>query len=225
MGETTSDFLANGPGPVIAVAIGLFGLIGALILQFRTHRYVPWVYWLAVVMVSIFGTMAADGLHVVLGIPYIASTIFYIIVLAAIFGVWYKTERTLSIHSISTKRREYFYWATVLATFALGTATGDLTATTFHLGYLTSGILFAVAFAIPALAYWKLNLHPVIAFWTAYIFTRPFGASFADWMGVSHSRSGLGWGTGPVSLALAVIIIAFVAYLTRTHEDEITEPT
>ena len=136
--------------------------------------------------------------------------------------MWYASEKTLSIHSIYTIRRELFYWATVLTTFALGTAAGDVTATTMHLGYFSSGIMFAVFFGIPAIAFWKFKLHPILAFWIAYILTRPLGASFADWMGVSHIRGGLEWGTGLVSLSLFALIIIFVTYLTITKKDVIT---
>lgn len=219
MGEVTSDFLVFQIDPIIAVALGAAGLVIALILQFSVRRYVPWIYWLTVIMVAIFGTMAADVLHVVLGIPYVLSAISFLIALAIIFTVWYISEKTLSIHSIYTRRREVFYWATVMATFALGTATGDLTASTFGLGYFSSGILFAVCIAIPALAYWLFGLNEILAFWLAYILTRPLGASFADWMGKPRSLSGLGLGTGWVSLGLTVLIAGFVGYLTITQKD------
>lgn len=219
MGETTSDYLAHQLNPIIAVALGFIGLVVALVLQFSTKKYIAWVYWLAVVMVSVFGTMAADVLHVGLGIPYAVSTIFYAVVLAIIFIFWYKYEKTLSIHSIFTFRREVFYWLTVLATFALGTAAGDMTATTMHLGYFASGILFAVIIALPALAYWLFGLNEVFAFWFAYIITRPLGASFADWMAVPQNRGGLNWGTGAVSLGLAILIFGFVGYLELTRKD------
>jgi uncharacterized membrane-anchored protein len=217
MGETTSDWLVTHFVPEIGVAIGAVGLIVAFVLQFAAKKYVPWIYWLAVVMVSIFGTMAADLVHVVLGVPYVVSTTFFAIVLAIIFVVWYTYEKTLSIHSITSTRRELFYWATVLATFALGTATGDMTATVFHLGYFVSGIVFAVIIAIPAIGFYWFGLNEIIAFWFAYIITRPLGASFADWMGVSRARGGLGWGTGPVSLTLAILIFGCVGYLTLRH--------
>ncbi len=213
MGESTSDYLVLTLGPAIAIAIGAVVFAAALILQFRANRYIAGVYWFAVVMVSVFGTMAADVLHVGLGIPYLFSTIFFAVVLALIFVVWYRTERTLSIHSITTRRRELFYWATVLTTFALGTASGDFTATSLHLGFLGSGIMFAVIIAVPAVAWWKLRLNAVFAFWFAYVTTRPLGASFADWMAFPPSRGGLDWGTGPVSLALSAVILAFVIYL------------
>ena len=140
MGETTSDWMNGFLGPAIAIPLMLIGLVWALRRQFRADRYDAWTYWTVVVMVAIFGTSAADALHVGLGIPYLVSTIFYAVVLAAIFAVWHRVEGTLSIHSIRTKRREAFYWATVLATFALGTACGDMTATTLHLGYFGSGV-------------------------------------------------------------------------------------
>ena len=218
MGETASDFLAHQMDPVVAGALGLLGLVVALVLQFRARRYVPWVYWLAVAMVSVFGTMAADVVHVILGIPYAVSTGFFLVALGVVFLTWQRTEGTLSIHSITTRRREVFYWATVLTTFALGTAAGDLTATTMHLGYLASGVLFAVVIAVPAVAH-RFGLNAVLAFWFAYVVTRPLGASFADWMGVPPARLGLGWGTGPVTLALAALIVVLVGYLQVTHAD------
>jgi len=219
MGETTSDYLVHRINPLIAVALGGLGLAIALVLQFSVRRYVAWIYWLAVVMVAIFGTMAADALHVGFGIPYLASTAFFAGALTVIFAAWYWSEKTLSIHSIYTRPRELFYWATVMATFALGTAAGDMTAITLGLGYFSSGVLFAVVIAVPALAYRLFGLHEILAFWFAYIVTRPLGASFADWVGRPHSLGGLGLGTGPVSLALALVIIGFVGYLTVTRLD------
>ena len=219
MGEVTSDYLAHQLNPVIAVALAGIGLVASLVLQFSVRRYVAWIYWLNVIMVSIFGTMAADVLHVGFGIPYLVSTTFFVVALAIIFATWYASEKTLSIHSIYTRHREAFYWATILATFALGTAAGDMTATTMHLGYFFSGVLFALLIAIPALAYWLFGLNEIFAFWFAYIVTRPLGASFADWMGVSHDRGGLGLGTGSVSLGLTIIILGLVGYLAITRKD------
>ncbi|MHA6764096.1 COG4705 family protein [Streptacidiphilus sp. PAMC 29251] len=219
MGETTSDFMATHLNQVIAVALGGLAFAAALMLQFSARRYTAWIYWTAVVMVSVFGTMAADVLHVALGIPYAVSTAFFTVVLAAVLGTWYAVERTLSIHSIHTRRREGFYWATVMATFALGTAAGDWTATTLHLGYFSSGVLFAVLIAVPTVAHRWFRMNPILAFWFAYIVTRPLGASFADWMAVSRLRGGLAWGTGPVSLAWAVVILGFVAFLAFSRKD------
>jgi uncharacterized membrane-anchored protein len=219
MGETASDFLVHKFDPPIAVAFGGLGLVICLALQFAVRRYVAGIYWLAVVMVSVFGTMAADVLHIGLHIPYQVSTVFFVVVLTVIFVVWYLSEKTLSIHSIYTRRREMFYWATVLATFALGTAAGDMTAMTMHLGYFASGVMFAVVIAVPALAHWRLGLNPILAFWFAYIVTRPLGASFADWMAVSHPRGGLNLGDGPVTVGWTVVILAFVVYLAASRKD------
>jgi uncharacterized membrane-anchored protein len=214
MGETASDYLAHRFPPPVAVGLGAVAFAAALVLQLAVRRYVAWIYWLAVVMVSVFGTMAADVLHVGIGIPYAVSTIFFLVVLVVIFVVWYRAEGTLSIHRIDTRRREAFYWATVLATFALGTAAGDLTATTFGWGYLASGVVFAVAIAVPAVAHRHLRLGAIPAFWIAYVITRPLGASFADWMGVSKARGGLALGTGPVTLGWLAAIVVLVTVLT-----------
>ena len=165
-------------------------------------------------MVSVFGTMAADVVHVVLGVPYLASTGAFGAAVAVLLFVWHRVEHTLAIHSISTTRRELFYWATVAATFALGTAAGDLTATTLGLGYLASGVVFAVAFALPALAHRYAGLNAVLAFWIAYVLTRPLGASFADWIAVPPGRGGLDLGTGPITLVLVVAIAAGVTALS-----------
>jgi uncharacterized membrane-anchored protein len=221
MGETTSDYLAHRIGPIVAVGLAGVVLTAALVLQLSVRRYVAWIYWSAVVMVSVFGTMAADVLHVGLGVPYVVSTAFFVLALAAIFALWYASEKTLSIHSIFTWRREVFYWATVMATFALGTAAGDMTAVSMHLGYLASGAMFAVLMTVPALAYWRLGLNPVFAFWFAYVITRPLGASFADWLGVSRVRGGLALGTGQVSLGLTVVIVGFVGYLAMSRKDAV----
>jgi uncharacterized membrane-anchored protein len=219
MGEATSDYFVHRFDPVIVVAFGAVALAIALGLQLFVDHYIAPVYWLAVIMVAVFGTMAADVLHVRFGIPYYVTSVGFAIILASVFVLWYRTEQTLSIHSIYTGRRELFYWATVMATFALGTAVGDMTAMTFHLGYFSSGILFAVVIAVPALAYRFAGMNAIFAFWFAYIVTRPLGASFADWMGVPHRLGGLNWGRGNVSLALTAVIVVFVAYLTVSRID------
>lgn len=219
MGEATSDFLVKALNPIPAVALGFLGFVIALILQFSVRRYLAWAYWLAVVGVGVFGTMAADVLHVGLGVPYVISSALYAVVLAAVFFTWQRTERTLSIHSIDTPRREAFYWAAVVATFAMGTALGDLTATTFHLGYLGSALMFACVIAIPAAGYRWLRWNAILSFWFAYVVTRPLGASFADWAGKPHSVGGLGWGDGSVSLCLTIVIAVLVAYLAITRAD------
>jgi uncharacterized membrane-anchored protein len=219
MGEATSDYSVHQIDPYVAVGLGAVAFAAALVLQLSVRRYIAWVYWLAVVMVAIFGTMVADALHIQLGVPYAVSTVGFAVALTLIFIAWYVTERTLSIHHITTLRRELFYWAAVCATFALGTAAGDLTAYTLHLGFLASGILFAVVIAVPAIAHRFAGLNAVAAFWFAYIITRPLGASFADWMGVPHVLSGLNWGRGTVSVSLTVLIVGLVGYLSVTRVD------
>jgi uncharacterized membrane-anchored protein len=213
MGEAASDFL-GGLNLVLAGVVGILGFAVAMWLQFRTPRYVPVVYWFAVAMVALFGTMAADALHVGLALPYLASTIFYLAVVGIVLFLWYRSEGTLSIHSIVTRRRETYYWVTVLATFALGTAAGDLTALTFRLGFFASGVLFAAVIAVPALLWWRFALNEVVAFWSAYVVTRPLGASFADWLGKPRSMSGVGLGDGTVTALATVAIVGLVGYLS-----------
>lgn len=219
MGEATSDYLVYHMNPYLAVVLGGIGFVASLVLQFAVRRYVAWIYWLLVVMVAVFGTMVADATHIVLAIPYYVSTLAFAVTLVGVFATWYRVEGTLSIHSIYTRRREMFYWAAVLATFALGTAAGDMTAMTLHLGYLASGVLFAGLFLLPALGYWLLGLSEIVAFWFAYIMTRPLGASFADWFGMPPSVGGLGYGKGLVSVVLTGLIVILVAYLSVTQKD------
>jgi uncharacterized membrane-anchored protein len=219
MGESISDYAVNHANPYLAVMAGGIGLLAALALQFSVRRYVPWVYWLAVVMVAIFGTMSADAAHIELGIPYFASAVVFSVSLAVIFSIWNATEHTLSFHSITTSRREVFYWAAVLATFALGTATGDLTASTMGLGYLASAVLFGVLILAPLLGYRLGHFNEIAAFWIAYILTRPLGASLADWFGKSRNFGALGVGDGAVSLALAIMIIVLVGYLSLGRQE------
>jgi uncharacterized membrane-anchored protein len=219
MGESTSDYLVHAMNPELAVLLGFAGFLAALWLQFSTPRYDAKVYWLAVVAVGVFGTMAADVLHVGFGVPYPVSSVFYAIVLSAVFVSWQRTERTLSIHSVDTPRREAFYWAAVVATFAMGTALGDLTATTLHLGYLASGLMFAALITIPAIGYWLLGWNSILCFWIAYVTTRPLGASFADWTGKAKAVGGLGLGDGTVALVLGFVIFCLVAFLAITRYD------
>ncbi len=219
LGESTSDYSVHAIDPVVAVVLGFVAFVGALTLQFSMRRYVAWTYWLAVVMVGVFGTMAADVLHVRFGVPYAVSSVLYAVLLAAVFAGWQLTEKTLSFHAVDTPRREAFYWAAVVGTFAMGTALGDLTAITFHLGYFASIWLFAGVIAVPALGYWRFGWNPVFSFWFAYVATRPLGASFADWLGKPRSVGGLGWGAGPVALVLGIMIFCLVAYLAVTHAD------
>ena len=219
-GESTSDYLVHNVNPYVAVLGGFVVFVVAMALQLRTDRYVPWIYWLAVAMVAVFGTMAADVLHVEFGVPYIVSSILFAILLVAVFWSWRHSERTLSIHSITTTRRELYYWAAVLATFAMGTALGDLAAYTLKLGFLSAGIVFAILFALPGLAFFAHQINAILAFWAAYVMTRPLGASFADWTGKTRHAGGIGIGDGPVAFALAALIITGVAYLTFSRSDQ-----
>ncbi len=219
MGEATSDYMVHTIDPYQAVGLGALGLIVALAWQLAVRRYFAPAYWLAVVMVAVFGTMVADAIHIEIGIPYAISALNCAVALAAIFGAWYLIERTLSIHSINTTRRELFYWAAVLATFAMGTALGDLTAYSMHLGWLVSGLLYTMLFGLPLLARRLFGLNEVAAFWLAYIVTRPLGASYADWLGVPKSLGGLNFGRGTVAITLTVVIILWVGYLSMTRID------
>jgi len=225
MGESTSDALVNSSlGALAAVVLGFIAFLAALVLQFKQGRYKAWSYWLAVCMVGVFGTMAADVTHVVLHVPYTVSTIVYALLLAAVFISWQRTEKTLSIHSIDTPRREAFYWAAVVATFAMGTALGDFTAYTLKLGYFSSAALFAALILVPLTGWRLLHWNPVLCFWAAYVITRPLGASIADGLGKPKNVSGAGLGDGPVSAVLAVLIVGMVAYLAVTHKDVQREP-
>lgn len=219
-GESTSDYLVHAMAPEVAVLLGFAGFVVALVLQFRMARYSPWTYWFAVAMVGVFGTMAADVLHVGLGVPYTASTVFYAVVLIAVFVTWQRTEKTLSIHSVDSPRREAFYWAAVVATFAMGTALGDFTAYTLKLGYFPSAIVFAGVIVIPALGFRFGRWNAIFAFWFAYVVTRPLGASIADGLGKAKDVSGLGLGEGLVSLGFAAAILVLVGYLAATGAGE-----
>jgi uncharacterized membrane-anchored protein len=216
IGESASDFLGQISVP-LAGLVGVGGLVLALRRQLRAPEYRAPTYWTAVLMVAVFGTMAADGVHDGTGLPYSLTTALYALVVAGIFVAWHRSEGTVDIHSITTRRRERFYWAAVLATFALGTAAGDLTAMPLNLGYFPSGLLFAAIIAVPAIAYWRLNLNPVVAFWAAYVVTRPLGASFADWLGKPRGQTGVGLGDGVVTGLGLVAFAALVAYTARTR--------
>jgi uncharacterized membrane-anchored protein len=213
MGEATSDYFVHHFAPAAAVLGAGVIFVVVLVWQLRFPRFSTLWYWLAVVMVSVFGTMCADVVHVGFGVAYVVSAAGFAAVLTVVFLAWHRVEGTLSIHSITSTRRELFYWATVTATFALGTAVGDMTATTLRLGYFSSGLLFAGLFLVPALGYRFVHFNAIGAFWASYILTRPLGASFADWMGVSHARGGLNWGNGNVSLLFSAAIVVVVAIL------------
>ncbi len=218
MGESMSDFLGSVSVPLAGI-VGISGLWLALRLQLRTREYRAPFYWFAVMMVAVFGTMAADGLHDGTSLPYPVTTLLYGSLTAAVFLFWYRSEGTLSIHSITTRRRERYYWAAVFATFALGTAAGDLTATYLNLGFPGSIVLFASLISIPAFAWWRKLMNPIVAFWFAYILTRPLGASCADWLSKPPSITGLGLGDGTVSAISLAVFVALVAYVTVTEGD------
>lgn len=219
IGSHSNFAMGNGPGgPQSGMSLSFTPFMGimcavliiTMLLQIRSKRSVPWKYWLNVATVAVFGTAAADAVH--LGSLMITSSVFAAILAIALI-TWYITEKTLNVHNINTLRREIFYWVTVLATFMLGTALGDFTAMNLHLGTLVSGFIFIGLIAVPAVAYKLFGMNEVFAFWFAYIITRPLGASFADWL--AHDR---GLGTGPVSLVSTIIIIALVAYVSFANK-------
>ena len=217
-GEATSDYLktyGNFGGGGIEVLVIVVGLA----LQFGTRRYRAFAYWSLAFAIAITGTGVSDFLHLDVHIPYAGTTLLWAVVLAAIFWVWQRGEGTLSIHGISTQRREAYYWATVFATFALGTALGDFTATSLNLGYLDSGILFAIVILIPALAHWRFGLNGIAAFWMSYIVTRPLGASFADYISKPKNLSGINFGDGPTAIAFAIAVFVLVTYLALARPD------
>jgi uncharacterized membrane-anchored protein len=221
LGEAVSDFSIRVMDPVLAVLLGFALFLAALVWQLTRRRYVAEAYWLAVAMVGVFGTMAADVVHVVLGLPYAVSAAACAVLLAGVFLAWWRVEGTLSVHAVTTTRRELFYWAAVVGTFALGTAVGDFTAVGLGLGYPASIALFAVLILIPALGYRFIGFNGVLSFWFAYVLTRPLGASVADWLGKPTSEGGLGVGAGWVSLALALVMVALVAAM-RVRPDQLT---
>jgi uncharacterized membrane-anchored protein len=222
VGETAADYIAVNLGlGLSATSIIMSGLlIAALVLQFAQRRYVPWVYWLAVVLVSVVGTLVTDNLVDNLGVSLEATTIAFSIALAVTFAAWYATEGTLSIHSIFTGRREAFYWLAILFTFALGTAAGDLAAEGLALGYLQAGLIYTGVVALIAFGYFGLKLNGILCFWLAYIFTRPMGASFGDLFSQPVDYGGLGFGTTMTSLVFFVGIAAGIAYMSFTHDGE-----
>ncbi|HVA70214.1 MAG TPA: hypothetical protein VNF08_02695 [Acidimicrobiales bacterium] len=213
MGEATSDFLVHRFNPELAVLGAAVVFVAILWWQLTVPRFLITAYWSAVVMVSVFGTMCADVLHVRFGVPYVVSAFAFAVALVVVFVTWSRVEHTLSIHSITTTRRELFYWAAVTVTFALGTAVGDLTAYTAGLGFLRSALLYAILFCLPVVGFALLRLNAVAMFWTAYILTRPLGASFADYLGKSRDQGALNWGPGNVSFMFSAVIVVIVAVL------------
>ena len=227
MGETAADYLAvnMGLGLTMTSLIMTGVLLIALFFQFAQNRYVPWAYWLAVVLISIVGTLVTDNLVDNFGVKLLTTTIAFTIALAITFAIWYKSEKTLSIHSIFTNRREAFYWLAILFTFALGTAAGDLVAEQFGLGYLSTGILFGMIIASLTFGYFVLGLDAILGFWLVYIFTRPLGASFGDLLSQPHEYGGMGFGTIIASGLFLTAIAAIVVYMSVTHKGEELAPS
>jgi len=217
-GEVTSDYLKNygnfGGG---GIEVALF--VTALLLQFTTRRYRAFAYWYLAYAIAIAGTGLADFLHLDVHISYAGTTTLWAVILAVLFWVWQRSEGTLSIHSITMQRREAFYWAVVFATFALGTALGDFTASSLGMGYLASGVFFFAVILLPALGWWRLRLNSIAAFWMAYVVTRPLGASFADYISKPHSITGIGFGNGRTAIVFAVAVFVVVAYLAIAAPD------
>lgn len=215
VGETGADYLAVhvGLGTSVTGLLMITLLAAVLAIQLRMDRYVPWVYWLTVVLVSIVGTQITDALTDKLEISLYVSTAAFAIALAATFAIWFSVERTLSIHSIVTQRRELFYWAAILFTFALGTAAGDLATEALGLGFNVGVVAFTALIAVIAAAY-ALGANAVLTFWLAYILTRPLGASFGDLLSQAREYGGLGFGTIYTSLAFLTVIVALVAWLS-----------
>ena len=221
VGQTAADFLNT------KLNLGLTGttlvmgtlLIIVLFFQFRARKYIPGFYWLAVVLISVVGTLITDNLTDNFGIALETTTFLFGIALAGVFAVWYASEKTLSIHKINTIRREVFYWLTILLTFALGTAAGDLAAERHHLGYLLSAVIFGACIAVVAVAHLRFKLNAVLFFWIAYILTRPLGASIGDYLSQSPGDGGLGLGTVVTSAVFLSAILATVSYLAVTKLD------
>jgi uncharacterized membrane-anchored protein len=226
VGETFADYLNETLGlgltkTTIVMGLAFFVLLG---LQFRTRRYVPWIYWTTVVLISVFGALITDNLTDGHGVPTTTTTPIFAVLLAITFLAWYLVERTLSIHTIRTPRREAFYWLAILFTFALGTAGGDMLSEQLGLGYLTAVLTFAGAIALVVVAHFGLRMGPILSFWLAYILTRPLGASIGDYMSQPRHGGGLGLGTTATSVIFLGAILALVTYLTVTRRD-VTEDT
>jgi uncharacterized membrane-anchored protein len=227
VGETAADFLNTSLnfGLTVTTLVMSAVLVVALFFQFRYRRYVPGIYWLAVVLISVVGTLITDNLTDNFGVSLVTTTVVFSVALAAVFAAWYASERTLSIHTIVTTKREGFYWLTVLFTFALGTAAGDLTAERLAVGYWKSALLFGALIAAVFLLHVKFRLNAILAFWIAYILTRPLGASIGDYLSQPRADGGLGLGTTVTSVLFLLTILAVVVYLTVTRKDQIeTEP-
>jgi uncharacterized membrane-anchored protein len=223
VGETAADYLNENLGFGLTNTTYLAGALLAVLLlaQFRLRRYVPAVYWSVVVVISVFGTLITDNMTDRYNVPLTTSTPIFAVILAVVFAAWYAVERTLSIHTIVTTRREAFYWLAILFTFALGTAAGDLVAERFTLGYAVSIAIFGAVIGVVAFMHYVLRMNPVLTFWLAYILTRPLGASIGDELSQnSHKYGGLGLGTTGTSYIFLGAILALVTFLTITRKDQ-----
>ena len=224
VGETGADFLIFNLhfGLMLTSLLMTVLLVAILFVQIKSPHYIPWLYWLTVVMVSIVGTLITDNLTDYLGLPLVISTIIFSIALAITFFIWYQAEHSLSIHSIDTPKREMFYWLAILLTFALGTAAGDLLAESVGLGYWLSALIFGSAIVLIAMGYYLLKLNSILAFWLVYILTRPLGASIGDYLSQSVANGGLGLGTVNTSAIFLIGIAVLVGYLTFSKADAAT---
>lgn len=221
VGETFADYLNEtlGFGLTNTTLVMSVALMGAMVWQFRSRHYTPFVYWLNVVLVSVVGTLLTDNLTDRFGVSLKLSTSVFVVVLAAVFMWWVKSEGTMSIHSIRTRRRESFYWLAILTTFALGTAAGDLVSEQFNLGYATAVAVFAAAIAIVIVARTMFKLGAVASFWAAYILTRPLGGSIGDYLSSARADGGIGLGTTGTSVIFLTVILGVIAYLSITTSD------
>ncbi|WP_372497665.1 COG4705 family protein [Priestia megaterium] len=223
VGETAADFLNENLHLGLTNTTYTMGilLVIVLFLQFKASRYIPILYWTTVLLISVVGTLVTDNLTDHFGVPLEISNIVFSVLLALTFFIWFVKEKTLSIHSIFTRKREVFYWLAILFTFALGTAAGDFIAESLHMGYLKSALMFAVAIGIVTVAYYRFKLHAVLSFWIAYILTRPLGASVGDYLSQPHHAGGLGLGTMGTSAIFLLVILSLVIYLTKTKKDQV----
>jgi uncharacterized membrane-anchored protein len=216
MGEAMSDFMGDHSVPIAAL-VGISGTLLALRLQLNQKTYKAPYYWFVVMMIAVSGTMLADAIHDGASIPYPVTTIGFGLFTAIVFWRWYRSEQTLSIHTIDTRRRELYYWFAVFGTFALGTAAGDMTATTLNLGFFHSILLFSAIMLIPLIGWWRFNWNPIFAFWFAYIDTRPIGASFSDWFSKPHNITGLNFGDGHTSGVALIVFVVLVGWTTLSR--------
>ncbi len=216
-GEAISDMFVSNKKLGVVVEVSMFVL--ALFLQFAARRYSAVTYWFLALAIATAGTGVADTMHLVFGMPYAVTTLFWLVALGAVFYLWNRSEHTLDIHSITTNRREKYYWAVVFATFCLGTAVGDFVATTLGLGYLGSAVLFGGVILIPWAGWRFLRWNAIFSFWFAYVITRPVGASLADYLSKGHNLSGANFGDWQTALVLTAVVVILVAYTARTRYD------